>query len=112
MIESAEKAEEISEIAERALSLKEVKGWYSGEWTLYNECSIIYNDEQGKMQTRRPDRVMMKDDEVVVVDFKFGKKKPEYSTQVREYMFLLSEMGYTDIKGYIWYVYSGELENV
>ena len=112
VIESAEKAEEISEIAERALSLKEVKGWYSGEWTLYNECSIIYNDEQGKMQTRRPDRVMMKDDEVVVVDFKFGKKKPEYSTQVREYMFLLSEMGYTDIKGYIWYVYSGELENV
>ena len=42
----------------------------------------------------------------------FGKKKPEYSTQVREYMSLLSEMGYTGIKGYIWYVYSGELENV
>lgn len=112
VIESAEKAEEIRKVAERALSLNEVKDWYSGEWTLYNECSIIYNDEQGKMQTRRPDRVMMKDDEVVVVDFKFGKKKPEYSTQVREYMFLLSEMGYTDIKGYIWYVYSGELENV
>ena len=112
VIESAEKAQEIYEIAERALNLDEVKDWYSGEWTLYNECSIIYNDEQGKMQTRRPDRVMMKDDEVVVVDFKFGKKKPEYSTQVREYMSLLSEMGYTGIKGYIWYVYSGELENV
>lgn len=112
VIESAEKAQEIYEIAERALNLDEVKDWYSGEWTLYNECSIIYNDEQGKMQTRRPDRVMMKGKEVVVVDFKFGKKKPEYSTQVREYMSLLSEMGYTDIKGYIWYVYSGELENV
>ena len=112
VIESAEKAQEIYEIAERALNLDEVKDWYSGEWTLYNECSIIYNDEQGKMQTRRPDRVMMKGKEVVVVDFKFGKKKPEYSTQVREYMSLLSKMGYTDIKGYIWYVYSGELENV
>lgn len=112
VIESAEKAQEIYEIAERALNLDEVKDWYSGEWTLYNECSIIYNDEQGKMQTRRPDRVMMKGKEVIVVDFKFGKKKPEYSTQVREYMSLLSEMGYADIKGYIWYVYSGELENV
>ena len=112
VIESAEKAQEIYEIAEKALNLDEVKDWYSGEWTLYNECSIIYNDEQGKMQTRRPDRVMMKGKEVVVVDFKFGKKKPEYSTQVREYMSLLSKMGYTDIKGYIWYVYSGELENV
>ena len=112
VIESAEKAEEIRKVAEKALNLDEVKDWYSGEWTLYNECSIIYNDEQGKMQTRRPDRVMMKGKEVIVVDFKFGKKKPEYSTQVREYMSLLSEMGYTDIKGYIWYVYSGELENV
>lgn len=112
VIESAEKAQELYEIAEKALNLDEVKDWYSGEWTLYNECSIIYNDEQGKMQTRRPDRVMMKGKEVIVVDFKFGKKKPEYSTQVREYMSLLSEMGYTDIKGYIWYVYSGELENV
>lgn len=112
VIESAEKAQEIYEIAEKALNLDEVKDWYSGEWTLYNECSIIYNDEQGKMQTRRPDRVMMKGNEVVVIDFKFGKKKPEYYTQVREYMSLLSEMGYTDIKGYIWYVYSGELENV
>ena len=112
VIESAEKAQEIYEIAEKALNLDEVKDWYSGEWTLYNECSIIYNDEQGNMQTRRPDRVMMKGKEVIVVDFKFGKKKPEYSTQVREYMSLLSEMGYTDIKGYIWYVYSGELKNV
>ena len=112
VIESAEKAQEIYEIAEKALNLDEVKDWYSGEWTLYNECSIIYNDEQGKMQTRRPDRVMMKGKDVVVVDFKFGKKKLEYSTQVREYMSLLSEMGYTDIKGYIWYVYSEELENV
>ena len=112
VIESVEKAQEIYEIAEKALNLDEVKDWYSGEWTLYNECSIIYNDEQGNMQTRRPDRVMMKGKEVIVVDFKFGKKKPEYSTQVREYMSLLSEMGYTDIKGYIWYVYSGELENV
>lgn len=112
VIESVEKAQEIYEIAEKALNLDEVKDWYSGEWTLYNECSIIYNDEQGNMQTRRPDRVMMKGKEVIVVDFKFGKKKPEYSTQVREYMSLLSEMGYTDIKGYIWYVYSGELKNV
>ena len=112
VIESTEKAEEIKKVAEKALNLNEVKDWYSGEWTLYNECSIIYNDKQGKMQTKRPDRVMMKEDEVVVIDFKFGKKKPEYSTQVREYMSLLSEMGYTGIKGYIWYVYSGELENV
>ena len=112
VIESAEKVDEIYRIAEKALNQKEVSDWYSGEWTLYNECAIIYNDEDGKMQNRRPDRVMVKGNEVVVVDFKFGKKKPEYTSQVKEYMSLLSDMGYDNIKGYIWYVYSGELENV
>lgn len=112
VIESAEKAEEIRNVAEKALNLEKVKDWYNGEWTLYNECSIIYKDEQGRMQTRRPDRVMMKEDVAVVIDFKFGKKKPEYHAQVKEYMSLLSKMGYSGIKGYIWYVYSGEIENV
>ena len=41
------------------------------EVRLFNECAIIYK-EKGVLQTRRPDRVMMKDGQVVVVDFKFG----------------------------------------
>ena len=32
-----------------------VKDWFSGTWELYNECAIVYTDEQGQMQTRRPD---------------------------------------------------------
>ena len=43
------------------------------------------------LQTRRPDRVMMKDGEVIVVDFKFGKKRKTYNKQVKEYMDLLSD---------------------
>jgi len=64
------------------------------------------------MQTRRPDRVMMKDRQVVVVDFKFGKPKDGYRQQVREYMDLLSAMGYEQISGYLWYVFANELEEV
>lgn len=52
------------------------------------------------LQTRRPDRVMMKDREVIVVDFKFGKKRKTYNKQVKEYMDLLSDMGYEHIRGY------------
>lgn len=64
------------------------------------------------MQTRRPDRVMMKDGQVVVVDFKFGKKRPGYNRQVGEYMNLLASMGYKHIRGYLWYVFNNELEEV
>ena len=78
---------------------------------MYNECAILYW-ENGELQTRRPDRVMMKDGEVIVVDFKFGKPYPEYDEQVREYMSLLQEMGYTQVSGYLWYVFYNQLEEI
>ena len=52
---------------------------------------------------------MMKDGEVVVVDFKFGKINSKYNKQVVDYMQLLSKMGYENISGYLWYVEEGEL---
>ena len=111
ILESEEKAEQIGKLAEWALRNPQVKGWYEEGWELYNECSILYH-ENGVMQTRRPDRVMIKDGKVVVVDFKFGKKKDVYRKQVEEYMQLLEAMGYTDIKGYLWYVFANELDEV
>ncbi len=55
---------------------------------------------------------MMMDGQVVVVDFKFGKKRPSYHKQVRDYMSLLASMGYSHIRGYLWYVFNNELEEV
>ena len=68
--------------------------------------------EHGELQTRRPDRVMIRDGRVIVVDFKFGKHSEAYNEQVRGYMSLLRDMGYTDVEGYLWYVYKNELISV
>ena len=111
IIESAQQEEQIRKLTEWALRHPLVKEWYSGSWELYNECAIIYR-EKGVLQTRRPDRVMMKDGEVIVVDFKFGKKRKTYNKQVKEYMDLLSDMGYEHIRGYLWYVFNNELEEI
>ena len=111
IIESAQQEEQIRKLTEWALKHPLVKEWYSGRWELYNECAIIYR-EKGVLQTRRPDRVMMKDGEVIVVDFKFGKKRKAYNKQVKEYMDLLSDMGYEHIRGYLWYVFNNELEEI
>lgn len=111
IIESAKQEEQIRKLTEWALRHPLVKEWYSGSWILYNECAIIYQ-ENGELQTRRPDRVMMKDGEVIVVDFKFGKKHATYNKQVREYMNLLANMGYQHIRGYLWYVFNNELEEI
>ena len=111
IIESGAHERQILKLTHWALNHPKVKEWFSGTWELYNECAILYR-ENGMLQTRRPDRVMMKDGEVIVVDFKFGKPYPEYEAQVREYMDLLEDMGYDHVRGYIWYVFYNELEEI
>ena len=56
---------------------------------------------------------MLKSDQVIVVDYKFGQKKSSgYSTQVRKYTEMLRQMKYSDVKGYIWYVNQNEVVGV
>ena len=95
--------------------------WFSHEWKLYNECSIILpsNGQGGSaadgsktVKEYRPDRVMTHDGETVVVDFKFGKPFAGYANQVKGYMNLLRQMGHDKVKGYLWYVLLGEIVEV
>lgn len=89
-----------------------VTSWFSDKWQLFNECSIISVDENNNVVEHRPDRVMTDGREMIVVDFKFGRPAPEYNEQVLQYMNLLSAMGHTNIKGYLWFVYSNIIEEV
>ena len=105
IIGKPETEESIRELTHHAFSLPQVQDWYSGNWHLFNECDIIWQ-ERGELHTRRPDRVMMRGNEIVVIDFKFGKQNKKYNKQVQGYMQLLTRMGYLkeNIKGYLWYV--------
>lgn len=111
IIGDRETEEEIRAVATKALAHPQVKEWYSGRWRLFNECAIIYN-ENGKTEVRRPDRVMMKEGRVIVVDFKFGKPDKRHGTQVQHYMDLLARMGYENIEGYLWYVKEEIIQNL
>ena len=89
-----------------------VRDWFDGKYRLFNETSILFRDN-GVMQTRRPDRVMiMPDGRAVVVDFKFGTEREEYHHQVQEYMDLLRKMGFENVEGHIWYVYKNKLTQI
>lgn len=112
IIETAEQEAEITRIARKALTQPQICKWFDGTWEVINECSIIYPLADGTVKTERPDRVMQKDGQVVVLDFKFGRKKAEYQQQVAGYMKLLREMGHKQVEGYVWYVYTNELDPV
>jgi predicted RecB family nuclease len=105
-------AAKLTAMLQKRLSDKRVMEWFSNRWQLFNECSILRLNEQGEVEERRPDRVMTDGKETHVVDFKFGRPKPEYQEQVREYMQLLQQMGHPNVKGWLWYVYSNKIEEV
>lgn len=105
-------ATRIKAVLRQRLSDKRVADWFSGKWELFNECSILFVDTDGQVKERRPDRVMTDGKQVVVVDFKFGSPRAGHHAQVRQYMDLLQSMGYADVKGFIWYVYDNEIEEI
>ncbi len=111
IIGSREVEDEIRQLTRKAFTLPQIKEWYDGSWQLFNECDIIWM-EDGKLKNRRPDRVMMRNGNIVIVDFKFGKPHPNYNRQVQEYMQLLTRMGYdrNHIQGYLWYVEEGHIK--
>ncbi|MBP5317579.1 MAG: Dna2/Cas4 domain-containing protein, partial [Bacteroidales bacterium] len=82
--------------------------WFDSGNTVYNELSIINTD--GNVE--RPDRVIMRNGETIVVDYKFGEERKGYRWQVGRYMKLLRQMGYSRVKGYLWYVKNNKVEEI
>ena len=105
---------EVRALVQKAFAHPAVQEWYDGSWKVLAERDIIWTDEHGRLCNRRPDRVMMRHGQVVVVDFKFGKPRPSYRKQVQGYMQLLTRMGHPQdcIRGYLWYVDENRVEEV
>ena len=95
----------------KALDNPMIAEWFGSEWNeVRNENDIIVPHGG---TTRRPDRVMIKGRRAVIVDYKFGEEEREkYAVQLRDYMALLSSIGYTSVEGYIWYVRMGRVVRV
>ena len=107
---SQEDASVIAANVDEAMRHETVGKWFSNEWDdIKYEADIIIRDT-----TRRPDRVMIKGDTAIVVDYKFGKVKSKgYKDQVALYISALRDMKcYSNVEGYVWYVALNEVEKV
>lgn len=113
--ESDTNIKRLRDMLHKRFSNRQVADWFSSRWTLFNECTILdYDSATDTVREHRPDRVMKdeKTGEVVIVDFKFGSPRPEYVEQVNRYKALTQNMGYPNVKGYLWFVYSNRIEEV
>ena len=84
------------------------QSWFSGEWEVLNERDIL----RGKEGRHRPDRVMIKGSELIVVDYKTGEKSDSHHVQVRGYLRDFVKMGYPNSIGYLWYLSENELVKI
>ncbi len=92
--------ESISNFIRSKIEQEEVKEWFDPKNKIINEGTILV-----PTGTYRPDRVIVSDDKVIVVDYKFGELRQEtHLQQVKRYMDLLSRMNYSKIEGYLWYL--------
>ncbi len=73
------------------------------------ERSIV--DEKGKLH--RPDRILITDDEVIILDYKFTlTESDKHIEQVDGYKKLLLSMGYSNVKTYLYYAVNEKLKLV
>jgi ATP-dependent exoDNAse (exonuclease V) beta subunit len=82
----------------------QIKDWFSDQYRVKTEVVVLPKDGE----TKRMDRVILKDNEAKVIDFKNGQPRKGDETQVKEYVTLLNGMGYK-ASGYLLYLKNGEV---
>ena len=108
---STEEAQTLTKHIDEALAHPQAAAWFDGSWEVVrNEATVIVPHEKS---SRRPDRVMIRGKQAVIVDYKFGERDTAaYKKQINRYRDLLLGMGYTEVTGYLWYVKLGKIEQV
>ena len=97
-------AERISEL----LANTEIKPFFDKKWQVLTEREILSPTGDAYV----PDRVLIKEGEVQVIDYKTGSKTKElqHREQINQYAELLYQMGHKNIKKYI--IYTEEEQKV
>jgi len=108
LIREAEK-EGIKINALNVLQNPQLKALLGKPYQNLSEQTII--DSKG--ESYRPDKVLIGNDEVLIIDFKFtAGQRPEHFTQVKAYRKLLTDMGYAKVNSYLYYGFLGGLVEV
>lgn len=85
---------------DRLFSNPQVREWFDTDLSVKAEVPIIVR----KGQPRRPDRVIIREKDAIVIDFKTGATNAAHKRQVLEYQQLLVDMGYRDVQAYLLYI--------
>jgi ATP-dependent exoDNAse (exonuclease V) beta subunit len=84
-----------------------VKEWFAPGQTVFAESPVITSEG-----VLRPDRVIISDDCVTLIDFKTGEKNKAHAGQVLKYRKTIEAMGYEHVEAYLFYLESKDIVGV
>jgi ATP-dependent exoDNAse (exonuclease V) beta subunit len=93
---------------QRTVKNPDLARWFDQDAEIISEQDIV----NARGQWLRPDRVVLDNNAIYVLDFKTGIPKPEHKDQVQEYAALLSEILSLPSQAYLYYTREGELRQV
>lgn len=105
---SAEQATELGPALNELLSIPKIASWFDERWEVRTESPILLPSGA----ENRIDRLLLKDRQAVVIDFKTGSPSRHDQTQVQEYVDILRKMNYTEVEGYLLYLKTNEVVQV
>lgn len=103
--------EDAERLLASAISSVSDRGWFDpSNGRMLNERGIL---DAGGDDKYRPDRVIVRDGRVDIIDYKFGRELPSYRRQVGGYASLYRQMGYPEVHAWLWYIgEDGHMEEV
>lgn len=67
---------------------------------VFNEIEIFDSE---KKRNIRCDRLMLKENNAIIIDYKFGKQYEKYNKQIENYVSVIKNTGYDNVEGYLLY---------
>jgi ATP-dependent helicase/nuclease subunit A len=97
----------IKEKVKVLLDHPQVNAWFESDFEALTEREMFY---EGRIL--KPDRVLVKNDQAIVIDYKKDKSSEAYQAQVQRYMQAMRSLGYPNVTGFLVYVDKVEVEEV
>lgn len=100
--------EKVRNQVNKILNNKDVKNWFNDKWDVKSETGILLNDGS----SLRPCRVITKDGEAIVIDYKTGIEQEYHKNQLKQYAEKLTGMGFSKVSKYLLYLNSDDASKI
>lgn len=96
-----------SAAAKKVIDFFEEQKWYDASWQHLSEQSVWF-----KQNELRPDKILLKEDQCIIIDYKTGAKEKKHTAQVKEYMEAYATILQRPVYGFLLYIDTLELQAV